>query len=149
MQVASMHFKERAHVKLADARLQTNLKKLQTKFVAKRRASLVELDDFEGTREAGKAIRNRALENLDVWLEIFERNATARGATVLFAETPADINALVLEIAAKHRVAKIIKSKSMVSEESALDHAVEAAGLTVVETDLGALLRKINQPTNG
>ena len=110
MQVASMHFKERAHVKLADARLQTNLKKLQTKFVAKRRASLVELDDFEATREAGKAIRNRALENLDVWLEIFEKNATARGATVLFAETPADINSLVLEIAAKHRVAKIIKS---------------------------------------
>ena len=53
MQVASMHFKERAHVKLQDGRLQVNLKKLQTKFVAKRRASLVELDDFEGTREAG------------------------------------------------------------------------------------------------
>ena len=106
MQVASMHFKERAHVKLQDDRLQGNLKKLQTKFVAKRRASLVELNDFEATREAGKAIRNRALENLDVWLEIFEQNATARGATVLFAETPADINSLVLEIAAKHRVAR-------------------------------------------
>ena len=88
MQVASMHFKERAHVNLHDERLQGNLRKLQAKFVAKRRASLVELDDFEGTREAGKAIRNRALDNLDVWLEIFERNATARGATVLFAETP-------------------------------------------------------------
>jgi len=144
MQVASMHFKERAHVKLADERLQGNLKKLQTKFVAKRRASLVELDDFEGTREAGKAIRNRALENLDVWLEIFEKNATARGATVLYAETPADINSLVLEIAAKHRVAKIIKSKSMVSEESALDHAIEAAGLTVIETDLGEYILQIN-----
>ncbi len=139
-----MHFKERAHVNLNDERLQRNLKKLKTKFVAKRQASLVELDDFEGTREAGKAIRNRALENLDVWLEIFERNATARGATVLFAETPADINTLVLEIAAKHRVMKIIKSKSMVSEESALDHAIEAAGLTVVETDLGEYILQIN-----
>ena len=144
MQVASMHFKERAHAKLADERLQGNLKKLQTKFVAKRKASLVELDDFEATREAGKSIRNRALENLDVWLEIFERNATAAGATVLFAETPADINSLVLEIAAQHQVAKIIKSKSMVSEESALDHAIEAAGLTVVETDLGEYILQIN-----
>src|SRR5215468_5649651 len=115
MQVASMHFKETAHVKLNDARLQRNLKKMQGKFVSHRRASLTELDDFEGTRDAGKAIRNRTLENLDVWLELFERNATARGATVLFAETPADINALVLEIAKKHGVAKIIKSKSMVS----------------------------------
>src|SRR4249920_3653918 len=106
MQVTSMHFKERAHVKLHDERLQHNLKKMQGKFVAKRRASLIELDDFEGTRDAGKAIRNRALDNLDVWLEIFERNATARGATVLWAQTPADVNSLVLEIAAKHRVAK-------------------------------------------
>ena len=60
---------------------------MQGKFVAKRRASLVELDDFEGTRDAGKAIRNRALENLDVWLETFERECDARGATVLWAET--------------------------------------------------------------
>jgi len=144
MQVASMHFKERAHEKLHDQRLQGNLKKMQGKFIAKRRASLSEVGDFEATRDAGKAIRNRALENLDVWLEIFEKNAIAGGATVLYAETPADINALVLEIAAKHGVAKIIKSKSMVSEESALDHAIEAAGLKVVETDLGEYILQIN-----
>ncbi len=144
MQVASMHFKERAHVKLHDARLQHNLKKMQGKFVAKRRASLVELDDFEGTRDAGKAIRNRALDNLDIWLELFETNAAARGAMVLYAETPAEVNALVLEIAAKHAVKKIIKSKSMVSEESALDHAIEAAGMQVVETDLGEYILQIN-----
>jgi L-lactate dehydrogenase complex protein LldF len=144
MQVASMHFKERAHVKLHDALLQDNLKRMQGKFVSKRRASLVELDDFEGTRDAGKAIRNRALDNLDVWLEMFEKNAVARGATVLWAQTPAEVNALVLEIATRHNVRKIIKSKSMVSEESALDHAIEAAGLTVVETDLGEYILQIN-----
>ena len=144
MQVASMHFKANAHVKLNDAGLQRNLKKIKTKFVEKRRQSLFELDDFEGTRDAARAIRQRALDNLDTWLEIFERNATARGATVLFAETPADVNALLLEIAARHSVKKIIKSKSMVSEESALDHAIEAAGLTVVETDLGEYILQIN-----
>ncbi len=144
MQVRSMHFKEQAHVKLHDERLQFNLKKMQGKFVAKRRASLVELDDFQGTRDAAKAIRNRALDNLDVWLETFERNAAARGATVLWAETPSDVNALVLEIAARHAVKKIIKSKSMVSEESALDHAIEGAGMKVVETDLGEYILQIN-----
>ena len=45
---------------------------------------------------------------------------------------------------AKHAVRKIIKSKSMVSEESALDQAIEAAGLTVVETDLGEYILQIN-----
>jgi L-lactate dehydrogenase complex protein LldF len=144
MQIASMHFKERAHRNMADAQLQGNLKKIQGKFVAKRRASLAELDDFEATREACRAIRQRALDDLDAWLEIFEKNATARGATVLWAETPADINAHVLEIARRHGVRKIIKSKSMVSEESELDRAIEAAGLRVVETDLGEYILQIN-----
>jgi L-lactate dehydrogenase complex protein LldF len=144
MQVASMHFKEQAHVKLNDADLQRNLKKIKTKFVEKRRASMVELDDFEATRDAARAIRQRGLDNLDTWLELFERNATAAGATVLYAETPADVNTLLLEIAARHGVNKIIKSKSMVSEESGLDHAIEAAGLTVVETDLGEYILQIN-----
>src|SRR5436305_5977254 len=144
MQVASMHFKARAHANMANAELQRNLQKIKGKFVAKRQASLAELDDFEATRETGRAIRQRALDDLDVWLELFEENATASGATVLWAETPGDINRLVLEIAARHGVKKIIKSKSMVSEESALDHAIEAAGLTVIETDLGEYILQIN-----
>jgi L-lactate dehydrogenase complex protein LldF len=144
MQVASMYFKERAHAKLHDAQLQVNLRKFQGKFVPARRQAIVELDDFEGTREWARAIRQRALDDLDVWLTIFEENARARGATVLYAQTPAEINALVLEIARRHDVHKIIKSKSMVSEESALDHAIEAAGLTVVETDLGEYILQIN-----
>ena len=127
-----MHFKERAQASLHDAQLQKSLRKFQGKFVPARRTAIVELDDFEGTREAGRAIRQRVLDDLDVWLSIFEDNAQARGATVLYAQTPAEINALVLEIAHRHGVAKIIKSKSMVSEESGLDHAIEAAGLTVV-----------------
>jgi len=139
-----MYFKERAHASLHDAQLQASLRKFQGKFVPARRKALTELDDFEGTREAARAIRQRALDDLDVWLGIFEENARARGATVLYAQTPAELNALVLEIAGRHAVRKIIKSKSMVSEESGLDHAIEAAGLEVVETDLGEYILQIN-----
>ena len=144
MQVASMHFKERASERLGDEVLRANLGKIKGKFVANRKRSLSELDDFEATRDAGREIRQRALDDLDVWLEKFEASATARGAKVLFAQTPAEINKLVLDIAARHGVRKIIKSKSMVSEESALDHAIEGAGLTVVETDLGEYILQIN-----
>ena len=144
MQIASMHFKERAHDNMGNAQLQGNLQKIKGKFVAKRRESLVELDDFEATREAARAIRQRALDRLDVWLEIFERNATARGATVLWAETPDEVNKHVLDIAKRHGVHKTIKSKSMVSEESALDRAIEASGGQVVETDLGEYILQIN-----
>src|SRR3989442_3348973 len=144
MQFASMHFKERAHVNMANAELQRNLQKIKGKFVAKRRASLAELDDFEATRESGREIRQRALDDLDVWLEIFERNATARGVTVLWAETPAEINAHVLDIARRHGARKIIKSKSMVSEESELDRAIEAAGVPVIDTALGEDILQLN-----
>ncbi|MEP6658113.1 MAG: LutB/LldF family L-lactate oxidation iron-sulfur protein [Betaproteobacteria bacterium] len=144
MQIASMHFKELAHDNMGNAQLQGNLQKIKGKFVAKRREALFELDDFEATREAARAIRQRSLDRLDVWLEIFERNATARGATVLWAETPEDVNRHVLEIAARHGVGKTIKSKSMVSEESALDRAIEGSGGQVVETDLGEYILQIN-----
>src|SRR6202158_1487619 len=144
MQIASMHFKERAHDNMGNAQLQGNLQKIKGKFVAKRQASLFELDDFEATREAARAIRQRALDRLDVWLEIFESNAIAGGATVLWAQTPDEVNQHVLDIAKRHGVHKTIKSKSMVSEESALDRAIEASGGQVVETDLGEYILQIN-----
>jgi L-lactate dehydrogenase complex protein LldF len=145
VQVQSMHFKARAGQKLADARLQQNLKKLALKFVTARASAIAELDDFEGTRDAAVASRNRALANLDGWLETFERNANARGATVLYAETHADAARLIVEIAQQHGVRKVTKSKSMVSEEIGLNAAFEAAGIQPVETDLGEYILQINQ----
>ena len=144
MQVQSMHFKARSGEKLADQRLQQNLKKLSTKFVTGRASAITELDDFEGTRDAAAERRARAIENLDVWLATFEKEATRRGATVLYAETAEDASRLVVEIAQKHQVKKVIKSKSMVSEEMALNKALEAAGITPIETDLGEYILQIN-----
>lgn len=144
MQVQSMHFKARSGEKLADKRLQQNLKKLSTKFVTGRATAITELDDFEGTRDAAAERRMRAIENLDVWLATFEKEATRRGATVLYAETAEDASRLVVEIAQKHQVKKVIKSKSMVSEEMALNKALEAAGITPIETDLGEYILQIN-----
>lgn len=144
MQIQSMHFKARAGQRLADVRLQNNLKKLSTKFVTGRASAITELDDFEGTRDAAIDMRMRAIENLDVWLDTFEKKATLRGATVLYAESAEDASRLVVEIARKHQVKKAIKSKSMVSEEMALNQALEAAGVQPIETDLGEYILQIN-----
>jgi L-lactate dehydrogenase complex protein LldF len=144
MQSQAMHFKSRAAMKLADLRLQKNLKKLSDKFVTARAAAITELDDFEATREAAVERRNRALASLDVWLDTFERNATARGATVLYAESHEDACRLVVEIGRKHGVTKATKSKSMVSEEIGLNQALAAAGIQPVETDLGEYILQIN-----
>jgi L-lactate dehydrogenase complex protein LldF len=144
MQVQSMHFKARAGERLADQRLQQNLKKLSTKFVSGRASAITELDDFEGTRDAAKERRMRAIENLDVWLDTFEQQASKRGATVLYAQSAEDASRLVVEIAKKHGVKKAIKTKSMVSEEMALNKALEAAGVRAIETDLGEYILQIN-----
>jgi len=143
MQVTSMHFKARAGGKLADVKLQAALRKLQNNFVRGRAERVLELDNFEEIRTAAAAIRDRALNNLDAWLEAFERNAQARGAVVHWAETAADVNRIVCELAAKYNVRKVAKSKSMVSEECGLNDALEAAGIEVVETDLGEYILQL------
>ncbi|UZG43083.1 LutB/LldF family L-lactate oxidation iron-sulfur protein [Caldimonas thermodepolymerans] len=144
MQVQSMHFKARAGERLADQRLQKNLKKLSTKFVTARAQVVQELEEFEAIRNEAVRRRKAALAKLDVWLERFEREATRRGATVLWAETPAEAAQLVVEIARKHEVRRATKTKSMVSEEMALNKALEAAGVQVTETDLGEYILQIN-----
>lgn len=143
MEIKSIHFKERASERLKNEVLQGALARLKPGAVAARANVITELDDFEGTREAAKQIRQRALDNLDIYLEEFEKNATARGATVYWAETAQDVNRLVVEIAQRHAVQKVIKSKSMVSEETELNKTLEASGIKVVETDLGEYILQL------
>lgn len=147
MEIRSMHFKARASEKMADVVLQQNLKKTKSKFVDKRAhgiAELGEFKDFEALREAAKNLRDRALGNLDLWLERFEAEATRRGATVLWAKDGAEVCRLTVDIARRHGVTKVTKSKSMLSEEAALNRALEEAGIQPVETDLGEYILQIN-----
>ena len=143
MQVQTMQFKARAGQKLADQRLQQNLTKLSTKFVSARASAMTAID-FPATRAALKERRNRALENLDVWLESFEREASRRGVTVLFAETTQEAARLVGDIARRHDVKKVIKTKSMVTEEMRLNEVLGQMGVQSIETDLGEYILQIN-----
>lgn len=137
MQVASMHFKRKSSMQLDNAHFQKNMRRFGRGFAEKRAAAVAQLDIFEALRDAGKDIRNRSLENLDAYLLIFEEAAVARGTIVHWAETAEDVNRIVIEIAQANGVKKIVKSKSMVSEESGLNHALEAVGIQAIETDLG------------
>jgi L-lactate dehydrogenase complex protein LldF len=93
--------------------------------------------DFEVLRSTCETIRNRVLGDLDVWLDIFEERAKASGAEVLWARDGDEISDLVVDIARRHGVSKVVKSKSMLSEEARLNEALAAAGIQPVETDLG------------
>ncbi|HZR02034.1 MAG TPA: LutB/LldF family L-lactate oxidation iron-sulfur protein [Burkholderiales bacterium] len=137
MELRARDFKPKAAQSLANPHLRKALGSLRMRMVMGRIASVAELDNFEETREAAKRVRDDALEQLDFLLEEFERNATARGARVHWAETPEDMNRIVLEIAKAAGVRKAIKSKSMLGEESGLNQYLQAGGIEVRETDLG------------
>ncbi|MFZ5523354.1 MAG: LutB/LldF family L-lactate oxidation iron-sulfur protein [Pseudomonadota bacterium] len=143
MQNTSIHFKKQVSVKLADARLQDALSRLQTRFVEGRSAVISEIHDLQETRTAAAAIRDRVLNDLGHWLLHFEQQAAARGAIVHWAETGDDVNRIVAEIAARHGVRTATKSKSMVSEECGLNDALELAGVKVMETDLGEYILQL------
>src|SRR4051812_26235988 len=104
MQLTSNRFKTTAHAKLDDANLQSALEKLQTNFVKGRAQRVAELDNFEAIRDAAADIRERALTNLDTYLETFERNAQANGTIVHWAETTADVNRIVCDLARQYGV---------------------------------------------
>ena len=137
MQLRSQDFKAAAARSLANPQLRQALSGLRQRMVFGRIAAVAELDNFELTREAAKRVRDDALERLDFLLEEFERNAIARGARVHWAETPQDMNRIVLEIARHAGVRKAIKSKSMLGEESGLNRYLQDGGIEVRETDLG------------
>lgn len=149
MRSQSMFFKARAGEKLADVRLQQNLAGLKDKFIGMRARAVTAYEtDFEQLRDAGQEIRDRVLNNLDVWLELFEANAKKRGATVLWARDGKEICEHVIAVARQHGVRKVAKSKSMLSEEAQLNVALLAAGIQPVETDLGEYILQIdnNEP---
>ncbi|MGD0896702.1 MAG: lactate utilization protein B [Thermoguttaceae bacterium] len=92
---------------------------------------------FEDWREAAHQIKQYAVANLDKLLVEFERNITARGAEVLWAQNAEEANRHVLDIARRHNVRSAVKSKSMVTEEMELNHVLGEEGIRAVETDLG------------
>jgi L-lactate dehydrogenase complex protein LldF len=149
MRSQAMFFKARAGEKLADVQLQKNLAGFKDKFVGMRARAVDAYgingtEGFETLRDAGQMIRDRVLENLDVWLELFEEKATQRGATVLWARDGREICEHVIAIAKRHDVKKVTKSKSMLSEEAQLNVALMAAGIQPVETDLGEYILQID-----
>lgn len=109
---------------------------------------------FSNGREHGEALRvqaaeakRRALRKLPDLLEQAEANMQANGIEVLWAEDAAEVGQHVIEIAQRHDVRKVTKSKSMVTEEVALNHDLEAQGIEVVETDLGEYIIQLGKET--
>lgn len=95
-------------------------------------------------REHAKNTKWRAIENLDAYLELFEKQITARGAKVLWAETAEQALEQVGQICKEKACKTLVKSKSMVTEEIHLNAYLESKGIDSVETDLGEYIQQLD-----
>jgi L-lactate dehydrogenase complex protein LldF len=103
----------------------------------KRDKAAWQLPEWEQLRERASQIKSNVLSNLHDYLLEFESNAVKNGVIVHWAETPEEHNEIVRSIIAKHNTNKIVKSKSMLTEECHLNDYLLQHGIDVVDTDLG------------
>jgi len=128
---------KRLENRLEDAFMRKSIAKAQDLLNQKRADAFEELGNYELWRENAAAIRAHVLENLDYYLDQFVNKATENGAHVLFAETAEEACDHGLAILKKIGAKKVVKSKSMVTEEVGLNDVLEQADIEVIETDLG------------
>jgi L-lactate dehydrogenase complex protein LldF len=104
---------------------------------AKRDAAAASVPDFAALRARAAAIKDHALDHLDVLLERFEANARAAGAVVHWAADARGLCETVEGVLRARGATRVVKSKSMLTEECGLNPWLEARGFEVVDTDLG------------
>ena len=138
----SVEFDRKIHNTLADANLQLaiytatgRLKNYRTETTAPDA-----LPDYQELRTQANAVKKHTIENLDYYLEEFERNVEAHGGKVVYAKDGTEVADFVVALAKERGARLIVKSKSMTTEEVDLNERLEQQGLESVETDLGEFI---------
>ncbi len=130
-------FPERAAAALKDAVLQEALTIATTKFIGLRKDSFADFPQGEALRDQARSIKDATLWRLDHYLEMLADNVESLGGHVHWATTGDEARETILRLCRDRGVKMVVKSKSMATEEIELNEALERAGVTPVETDLG------------
>lgn len=141
----SIEFDQKIHDTLADANLQLAIYTATGRLREKRIEMVASgvLPDYQELRTQANAIKKHSIENLDHYLEEFERNVEARGGKVAYAKDGTEVADYVLALAKERGARLIVKSKSMTTEEVDLNERLEQHGLESVETDLGEYILQL------
>ena len=130
-------FPEAARAAVADPYLQRVLKKATHHSLGLRDSVVPDFPEWEEMREAARQIRAYSLSHLDELLEQLEQSCTANGVQVHFAADTTEARSIILGLLQAKNVHKVVKSKSMTTEEIELNPFLEQNGIETVETDLG------------
>ncbi|WP_345779384.1 LUD domain-containing protein [Natrinema sp. SYSU A 869] len=99
--------------------------------------SVADLEDYESLKSEARAIKKTAIERLPDLIDELTATVEGNGGTVYLADDAADANRYIREVARERDANRLVKSKSMTSEELEVNEALEGDGVDVVETDLG------------
>ena len=142
-----VNFPQLAAAGLANRTLSESLDVLEQSRSLHYKLAFDELDDAASLKAAATEVRRHSVANLRFYLEQFERNVVAAGGHVHWARTAEEANRIVTDLCVAADAQLVTKSKSMVTEEIELVPALEAAGLEVIETDLGEYIIQLrNEP---
>ncbi len=133
-------FPEAAAAALADSQLRHNLAHATGVIRAKRAGVVAELSDWEQLRSAAKAIKDHTLAHLDTYLLRLEESVTQAGGHVHWAADATEANAIVASLVRAAGTDQVVKVKSIATEETGLNEALAADGITAIETDLAELI---------
>ncbi len=140
-------FRAAASEALKNPQLRANFRRAMDGLMAKREALFSDPVEWRDLRALGASIRARALARLPELLETLEKNCAANGIRVRWAETTEEANAIVLEILREHGATRVVKGKSMVSEEMRLNDFLEERGIESLESDLGEYIIQLDGET--
>jgi len=102
--------------------------------------AIAEVPGFDRLRDTGRELKRHTIENLDYYLAQFAASVERNGGKMHWASTGAEACRVVVDIVQRSGAQEVVKAKSMVGEEVELNHALEAAGIRAIETDLGEFI---------
>ncbi len=140
-------FLDRVETALKDEELKTALGRATERLGSRRSASLASLENSDMIRDMARRAKMGLLQDLAGNLETFERNLIKNGVKVHWAEDGKAANRIMVEIAKSRDCKRAVKSKSMATEETHLNHDLLEAGLDVLETDLGEYIVQLADTT--
>jgi iron-sulfur cluster protein len=119
-------------------------------FNRNRYAAVAQISDYEHLKDRARQIKEQAIADSPKLLRLLEESVRRNGGHFYLAPTATDANHYIRDVLVKHKAKLVVKGKSITSEETRLNHALESAGIKVAETDLAEFILQVadEQPSH-
>jgi len=142
-----LSLKKNAKKALKDQNLQTALAQFCAARQQNRRDGVARLPEFDQICDQAVEMKNHVLDHIDFYLDVFEKNVQKVGGHVHWARTDREACDIIGNICREVSARKVVKGKSMVTEEIGLNAHLSKQGIEIFETDLGEYIVQLRGET--